>query len=74
MDTHYQGVERRHQEDRRGNYRGGKRDRRQNTCGKCRYFELKNAPEQGWCQKHLKPFLVSDFSCVLFQAQETTAL
>ena len=62
----YVGVERRSRNtDRRGGDRPGKQDRRQNTCGKCQHFALQQPP-QGQCQKHLKPFLETDFACVWF--------
>ena len=62
----YVGVERRSRNtDRRGGDRPGKQDRRQNTCGKCQHFSAMDLP-QGQCQKHLKPFLETDFACVWF--------
>lgn len=60
-------------DDRRGNRRQGKLDRRRNRCGGCRYYGEQPAktqllPAQAMCQQHRHMVKANDFGCVLFEA------
>lgn len=63
-------------EDRRGNRRQGKLDRRRNRCGACRFYGEHLAeseptspipPSQAMCQQHQQEVKAIDFGCVLFE-------
>lgn len=70
MDNKPWGYERRRQADRRSSSRGGKFERRKNTCGNCLFYKPQSETS-GVCQKHQSLIRATDFACIWFTSGQT---